>query len=498
MTILVLLVALFVAVILTEIGLCFFGREWFREQTRKITMHLKDFRAANSDDDRQQLLLRSGWETIRFGIVTLCLVGCLFLIVFLPLWILTWVNKQQTTYLLTMSIAATVWVIFRSHQNPATIRSDSKTVNRSSYRFLDRWLHWLALEPTVVRRLAFDLDRLYSLPANKSKDKSYHGISTDPADGAVYVCGLARSGTTMLLRLLDQVDVFRSLNYRDMPFVMAPNLWKRIAAHAQKEMSCTERAHGDGIFVDYDSPEAFEEVFWRTFNYTQDDAKCFGSTTVSLEALAAFNDYRMLVANPKKRLMDKTVPLKRYLSKNNNNLLRLQYLSADPTATLFVVYRHPVATARSLYRQHKRFCAMQTEDTFTLHYMRWLAHHEFGLIHRPFCFAVNKMVTTCTPDNPNYWLDYWNAVYSHVLEQIDLPVCFVDHDAMCAEPQQMLESIFNVLGVEVDIPPLARQIIPPRLELSPDGEFCADMLSRTERTYRELLTSPKNVFKINR
>jgi hypothetical protein len=217
---------------------------------------------------------------------------------------------------------------------------------------------------------------------------------------------------------------------------------------------------------------------------------------VSSEALIAFSDYRSLVANPKTVLNETDDFPKRYLSKNNNNLLRLQYLAADPTATIFVVYRNPVATARSLYRQHQRFYALQSMDTFTLRYMRWLAHHEFGIIHRPFCFAVDKMVTTCTPDDPNYWLDYWNAVYSHILQQSDLPLRFVDHDAMCALPQQMLESIFKIIGIKADIPRLAKQITPPRLESPPEGEFYADMLSRAEETYRALLASPKNILKL--
>ena len=32
-----------------------------------------------------------------------------------------------------------------------------------------------------------------------------------------------------------------------------------------------ERAHGDGIKVSYKSPEAFEEVFWMTFNDLEED-----------------------------------------------------------------------------------------------------------------------------------------------------------------------------------------------------------------------------------
>ncbi len=39
----------------------------------------------------------------------------------------------------------------------------------------------------------------------------------------MYVCGLAGCGTTILLRVLGELGVFRSLTYRHMPFVLAPN-----------------------------------------------------------------------------------------------------------------------------------------------------------------------------------------------------------------------------------------------------------------------------------
>ena len=34
---------------------------------------------------------------------------------------------------------------------------------------------------------------------------------------------------------------------------------------SRAERGAAERAHGDAIMVDFDSPEALEEVFWRTF-----------------------------------------------------------------------------------------------------------------------------------------------------------------------------------------------------------------------------------------
>ena len=365
------------------------------------------------------------------------------------------------------------------------------TVRENSYGVLERWLHWLALEPAAARHLAFELERQFSLPKRTSSVSSSSISGADPADGAVYVCGLARSGTTMLLRILDEIDAFRSLTYRDMPFVLAPNLWKAITRHAARRSVSMERAHGDGILVNLDSPEGFEEVFWRTFGARASDPRCLGADDPSPEALAAFADYRALVANPRTEPDYANGIHRRYLSKNNNNLLRLRYLCADPTATVLLAYRNPVATARSLHRQHQRFCAAQTENSFTRTYMGWLAHHEFGIDHRPFCFAVRKMDTLRTPEDPNYWLDYWNAVYRHILAQTDLRLYFIYPDALRAEPTSMLEGIFAVLGVQADAAALAQRIAVPDDENS-DG-FCVDLLRSAEATHRILLNSPQNL-----
>ena len=366
-------------------------------------------------------------------------------------------------------------------------------MHESSYGMLERWLHWIALEPASVRHLAFELERQFALPKRPTPATSSSNKIADPADGAVYVCGLARSGTTMLLRILDEIDAFRSLTYRDMPFVLAPNLWKQITRHGQKQSVTTERAHGDGILVDFDSPEGFEEVFWHTFGTRTSDPRCLGFDTPSAEALAAFADYRALVANPRTEPVPAKGIQRRYLSKNNNNLLRLPSLCADPTATVLLVYRNPVATARSLHRQHQRFCATQTESRFTRTYMGWLAHHEFGLDHLPFCFAAPEMNSALTPDDPNYWLDYWNAVYSHVLAQEGLRLHLVNHDALCVMPSQMFEAIFEVLGVQADAKELAKQIAAPApSSVSTDG-FSPELLSRVESTHIALLTNSKSI-----
>jgi len=46
--------------------------------------------------------------------------------------------------------------------------------------------------------------------------------------------------------------------YRHMPFVLCPLLWHRVSRGLRQESKLSERAHGDGLLVGFDSPEAFE------------------------------------------------------------------------------------------------------------------------------------------------------------------------------------------------------------------------------------------------
>lgn len=487
---LVLLVALPVGVVLAEISLLVFAGKWFHSRIHQMGTILHEFNQTVGDDARQALLLRSGRMTLQFSLSVLVVLVLLAVIAFIVPWMLEWGKAQQTVYLVSISVAATAWWLLRRtrRRSPSTHTTAPQT---HAYRFWDRCLHWLALEPAVVRHLAFDLERQYALRTRRITSVSSNQPA-DPADGAVYVCGLARSGTTMLLRVLDELEDFRSLTYRDMPFVMAPNLWRRISRHSPKEAFAAERAHGDGIFVDVDSPEGLEEVFWRTFGTQTADRNCLGFDEPSPEVLNTFADYRALVANPRTGPAPANGILRRYLSKNNNNLLRLRSLCSDPTATVLLVYRNPLATARSLHRQHLRFCACQNADRFTRNYMGWLAHHEFGLDHLPFCFAVSEMNASRNPSELNYWLDYWNAVYRHVLAQGNLRFYLVNHDGLRAQPVAALDAIFTILSVQADSATLAQQIIAPDSEVG-DG-FCPELLRRAEVTYRALLESPQNLY----
>lgn len=283
----------------------------------------------------------------------------------------------------------------------------------SAYGFWARLLHRIALGAGFVAEASFDIDRAMTKPDGVAAAGGKH----------VFVSGLARAGTTILMRQLHATGAFRSLTYRDMPFVLAPNLWARLTGATRRGMERQERAHGDGILVDFDSPEALEEVFWRIF---AGDAYIRPDRLVPMAVGAETRDrFRTYVAMILSRGGD------RYLSKNNNNILRLPGIAAAfPEATILIPFREPLAQAASLLGQHRLFAESHRTDPFGRRYMDWLVHREFGSGHMPFVFDGARPVGD--PESIDYWLDLWRAAYRHLADHAGETAVFVSYERLCA------------------------------------------------------------------
>ncbi len=301
------------------------------------------------------------------------------------------------------------------------------------YGTLSRFLHRLALGSRAVAETSFDMERML------------HPAEPPAADAQpVFVSGLARAGTTILMRTLYGTGAFRSLTYRDMPFVLMPKLWSKASKFLRQHKAEEERAHGDRIKVNYDSPEAFEEVFWRIFDgpaYMQPDALVPHSPDT--ETLDRFRHYVAQVAAATNG------DPRRYLSKNNNNLLRLPSLKkAFPGSVIIIPFRDPIQHALSLKQQHERFLIRHKEDAFGLTYMTWLGHHEFGGNHKPFRFPDDPPQDGETsPAELAYWVTLWIRSYRYVLAQAPADSLFVSYERLGEDPARVLGAVFERLGM---------------------------------------------------
>lgn len=334
-----------------------------------------------------------------------------------------------------------------------------------AYRRLDRLLHRLALGSRAALDLSFDLERARF-------GRAAAALTLRPP---VFVAGLARAGTTVLMQRLEAADHFASLRYADMPFPLAPNTWAGLVARHRRRLARTPRGHGDGLEHDLDTAEAIEEVFWRLHcgpDYHTDRGLCAHQPDAA--TLAAFGQMMALVCLARGQ--------GRYLSKNNASVLRVDALATLPGAVLVHPFRDPLQQAASLLAQHRRACALAAGDRFRADYMRWLGHHEFGVHQRPFCLPTGAPVAG-DPDTLVFWLRTWCGVYRHLLEQpatVAARQCFVDYDRLAQGDAAPRAALARRLG-------LARGIAAQGLRLPPPHALAQGPVPLADRNEAEAI-----------
>jgi len=115
---------------------------------------------------------------------------------------------------------------------------------------------------------------------------------------------------------------------------------------------------------------------------------------------------------------------RRYLSKANYNLTRLEYLlRLFPDARIVLPVRDPVWHIASLMKQHRLFCAGAREEPRAVAHLQRVGHFEFGPDRRP--------ITAGDPDEAcriarlwanghelEGWARYWNHIYRFVADRL--------------------------------------------------------------------------------
>jgi hypothetical protein len=305
----------------------------------------------------------------------------------------------------------------------------------SGYSRLDRTLHRLAFAGTDQQKALADLeDRMFRAR-----------LEATAADRPVFVTSLPRAGTTLLLESLDSLDEFATHTYRHMPFVMVPMLWESISRGFRKADAPRERAHGDGMLVTYDSPEAFEEILWHAFwptKYRDGRIAPWTEADADAEFESFFRQHlRKIVALG-------TAAGGRYVSKNNVNVARLPYLlKLFGDVRIVVPFREPRDHVRSMARQHANFSALHAEDDFARLYMEKIGHRDFGAALAPIDFGGWTATVAEPASDERFWWRYWIAAFRHLLAFDDPRLVFVDYDRCCTAPAEQLTGLAERLGL---------------------------------------------------
>ena len=282
----------------------------------------------------------------------------------------------------------------------------------NNYSWLQQKLHQFALSTKFIKETTFEYENFFVSP-----DESI--------DNNVFIAGLARSGTTILLNALFKSNEFASLAYRDMPFVLSANLWSRLS-DGKQEIESRERAHKDGIKISLESPEAFEEVFWTTF----DDQK--------IETEEKFKSYVQLIKHRYQK--------KRYLSKNNQNIKRLDLINKIlPNSDIIIPFRNPIQHAFSLLTMHNKFINESKKNKFVGQYMKLIGHTEFGPFYKP---IRENSLNYINSHNINHWIEQWYKTYEFCLKKYSKNEQFI---FLCYEDLCKDNSIWLKLKAKLNI-----------------------------------------------
>jgi hypothetical protein len=372
-------------------------------------------------------------------------------------------------FIVATVVAGAVIIIARPRQQPAAA---------TRYSPAEQLIHRLAFSTVGIQKVAAVAeDRIWR-----------RRLATAQVRRPVFITALPRAGTTLLLECCAGVPELASHTYRDMPFLLTPLAWNAGSRLFRARGQRRERAHGDGVFVDFDSPEAFEEMVWKAFwpeHYAEDRIVPWNEAT-SHPSFERFLDAHMRKIVVLRRRHAAGV---RYVSKNNLNIARLQVLHAlFPEASVVVPFRDPIQHALSLQRQHGRFLELQREDPFIVEYMRETGHYDFGETLRPVDFG--RWLDADTDRDPrqvSFWIEYWLAAYDHLLD-FAATIQLVDYDELCEHPARDLGRLGEAIGLEDPgaLVAAAPDIRPQEARPWPTAAVSEDLLARATALHARL------------
>lgn len=263
-----------------------------------------------------------------------------------------------------------------------------------------------------------------------------------PIDRPIYITGLARSGSTILLELISKIQRIGTHRYCDFPFVATPWLWDKYRQRTYTTQTLTplERPHRDKIQITPLSPESMEEPIWQSW------FPAIHSTETVHTIPESTNNKRF--ARFYRQHINKIILIRqaeRYAAKNNYHLTRIEYLlRLFPDARFIIPIRHPITHIASLLRQHELFSQYAMEDSRVGPYLIAAGHYEFGPQRVPIhvCQSSIDPIRSALKNQQDHiayaiqWRDIYAKPLSLLIEKPDLvnQVTLVKHEDFCRDP----------------------------------------------------------------
>lgn len=283
-------------------------------------------------------------------------------------------------------------------------------------------------------------------------------LTATPLREPIYIAGLARAGSTILLELAASVDGVVTHRYRDFPPVFIPYWWNGFVDKAQaRALEPKERPHGDRIWITPESPEAMEEPLWMAFFPSSHDP----TVSQALDGQDRHPEFERFYRDHIRKLLLVRRGA-RYACKGNYNVTRLEYLvRIFPDARIVIPIRDPVSHVASLLRQHERFSAACTGNPRGLAHLRQTGHFEFGLDRRP----INTGDAAQTAEILRLWSEgeelrgwarYWNQIYGYVAERLQdnerlrQAALVVRYEHLCTSGEAVVRSVLQHCRLSAD------------------------------------------------
>jgi hypothetical protein len=265
----------------------------------------------------------------------------------------------------------------------------------------------------------------------------------------VYVCGLARSGSTLLHEIVASAPGVATHRVKDYPMVYTPYWWRQATAR-RPPTAPRERVHRDGVLITPESPDAVEEMLWMAFfprchDPSVSNRLAAGDRHPAFEAFYRAHLGKLLLAERATR----------YVAKANYHVARLAYLvRLFPDARIILPVREPVGHIASLVRQHRWFSQGQRKHPRALAWMRRLGHFEFGRARRPINLGDGERVRAiqrawAVGEEVRGWAWYWDMVHGHLARLLDADAQVraatkvVHFEDLCAAPTETIRAVLD-------------------------------------------------------
>lgn len=312
-------------------------------------------------------------------------------------------------------------------------------------------LYWQTRFYTATRRLWQWLGALESRVLREDIDQI-------TVRAPIYVCGLARSGTTIMTECLNSHPSVTSHRYSDFPFTDIPywTNWLRQRSRVGTPVA-RQRAHADRIEVTADSPEAIEEVLWRAWRpalqaQSQDDILDSSTDCPAFEHVYLDHIRKLLLVRQSSR----------YLCKGNYHVSRIGYLhKLHPDACFVIMIRHPHDHLASMQKQHALF-SREPGSRSSRRIERQLAasgHFEFGPGRQAICIKpdVHRQILHHWQHGEELegWARYWSSLYAHLhairSDPVLGPRCLVvRYEDLCDASASQLTAVLEHCALDRD------------------------------------------------